>query len=117
MKEIRFDKLYVKFSNLYCEYRSRKNFLEWMKSAKEKNDDFVELTPSEGANFDIELSLKEARVIVPVVEKSIAELEMLMVGVLNGMKNMGQLDTAKAWHNDDWGNNFVEELCKTYGID
>lgn len=35
MKELSFDKLYVKFSNLYCEYRSRKAILEVVEILKE----------------------------------------------------------------------------------
>ena len=48
MKELSFDKLYVKFSNLYCEYRSRKQFLKWLKSSKNLSEELFEVTPSEG---------------------------------------------------------------------
>lgn len=56
MKELSFDKLYVKFSNLYCEYRSRKQFLKWLKSSKNLSEELFEVTPSEGGSFDVVLS-------------------------------------------------------------
>lgn len=56
MKELGFDKLYVKFSNLYCEYRSRKQFLKWLKSAKNLSEELFEVTPSGGGSFDVVLS-------------------------------------------------------------
>lgn len=43
MKELGFDKLYVKFSNLYCEYRSRKEFLKWLKTAKNPSEKLFEV--------------------------------------------------------------------------
>lgn len=51
MKELSFDKLYVKFSNLYCEYRSRKQFLKWLKSSKNLSEELFEVTPSGGGSL------------------------------------------------------------------
>lgn len=117
MKELSFDKLYVKFSNLYCEYRSRKKFLEWVKNVKNPSEKFIELTPSEGGDFDVMLSLEEIKALYPVLESSLPSYENHMKQVIETIKEMGQLETAKEWHEDDWDNDFVEEFCKKYGIE
>lgn len=36
--------------------------------------------------------------------------------VLLAIKEMGQLEVAKIWHEDDWGDGFVEDFCKTHDI-
>lgn len=66
MKELSFDKLYVKFSNLYCEYRSRKQFLKWLKSSKNLSEELFEVTPSECGSFDVVLSFEEIKDVFPI---------------------------------------------------
>ncbi len=116
MKELSFDKLYVEFSNLYCEYRSRKKFLEWVKEAKNPSENFVELTPSDGGEFDVMLSLEETSSLLPALESSLSKYENDMKQILKSIKEIGQIETAKEWHEDDWGNAFVEEFCKENNI-
>ena len=67
MKELSFDKLYVKFSNLYCEYRSRKQFLKWLKSSKNLSEELFEVTTSEGGSFDVVLSFEEIKDVFPIM--------------------------------------------------
>lgn len=117
MKELSFDKLYVKFSNLYCEYRSRKKLLELVKAIKNPSEEFVELTSSKGGEFDITLSLEETASLLPALESSISKYESNMKKILVLIKERGQLEAAKEWHDDDWGNNFVEEFCKKHCIE
>ena len=116
MKELGFDKLYVKFSNLYCEYRSRKQFLKWLKSAKNLSEELFEVTPSRGGSFDVVLSFEEIKDLFPIMENSLPKYENDIKQVLLAIKEMGQLEVAKIWHEDDWGDSFVEEVCKTDDI-
>ena len=115
MKELGFDKLYVKFSNLYCEYRSRKQFLKWLKSAKNLSEELFEVTPSEGGSFDVVLSFEEIKDVFPIMENSLPKYENDIKQVLLAIKEMGQLEVAKIWHEDDWGDGFVNtETEHTY---
>lgn len=116
MKELGFDKLYVKFSNLYCEYRSRKQFLKWLKSAKNLSEELFEVTPSGGGSFDVVLSFEEIKDLFPIIENSLPKYENDIKQVLLAIKEMGQLEVAKIWHEDDWGVGFVEDFCKTHDI-
>lgn len=117
MKELSFDKLYVKFSNLYCEYRSRKKFLELAENVKNPSKEFIELTPSDGGEFDVMLSLEEVNSLFPILESSLSKYESNMKQILELIKEIGQLEAAKEWHEDDWGNDFVEEFCKKCRIE
>lgn len=116
MKELGFDKLYVKFSNLYCEYRSRKEFLKWVKTAKNPSEKLFEVKPSEGGAFDVLLTFEEAKDLFPIMEKSLPKYENDIKQVLLAIKEMGQLEVAKIWHENDWGDSFVEDFCKTHDI-
>lgn len=116
MKELSFDKLYVKFSNLYCEYRSRKQFLKWLKSSKNLSEELFEVTPSKGNSFDVVLSFEEIKDVFPIMENSLPKYENDIKQVLLAIKEMGQLEVAKIWHEDDWGDGFVEDFCKTHDI-
>lgn len=117
MKELSFDKLYVKFSNLYCEYRSRKQFLKWLKSSKNLSEELFEVTPSEGGSFDdVVLSFEEIKDVFPIMENSLPKYENDIKQVLLAIKEMGQLEVAKIWHEDYWGDGFVEDFCKTHDI-
>lgn len=116
MKELSFDKLYVKFSNLYCEYRSRKQFLKWLKSSKNLSEELFEVTPSKGDSFDVVLSFEEIKDVFPIMENSLPKYENDIKQVLLAIKEMGQLEVAKIWHEDDWGGGFVEDFCKTHDI-
>lgn len=116
MKELSFDKLYVKFSNLYCEYRSRKQFLKWLKSSKNLSEELFYVTPSEGGSFDVVLSFEEIKDVFPIMENSLPKYENDIKQVLLAIKEMGQLEVAKIWHEDDWGDGFVEDFCKTHAI-
>ena len=116
MKELGFDKLYVKFSNLYCEYRSRKQFLKWLKSSKNLSEELFEVTPSEGGSFDVVLSFEDIKDVFPIMENSLPKYENDIKQVLLAIKEMGQLEVAKIWHEDDWGDRFVEEFCKANDI-
>ena len=116
MKELGFDKLYVKFSNLYCEYRSRKQFLKWLKTAKNPSEKLFEVKPSEGVAFDVLLTFEEVKDLFPIMEKSLPKYENDIKQVLLAIKEIGQLEAAKIWHEDDWGDSFVEEFCKAHDI-
>ena len=116
MKELGFDKLYVKFSNLYCEYRSRKKFLKWLKTAKNPSEKLFEVKPSEGVAFDVLLTFEEVKDLFPIMEKSLPKYENDIKQVLLAIKEIGQLEAAKIWHEDDWGDSFVEEFCKAHDI-
>lgn len=116
MKELGFDKLYVKFSNLYYEYCSRKEFLKWLKTAKNPSEMLFEVKPSEGGAFDVLLTFEEVKDLFPIMEKSLPKYENDMKQVLLTIKEMGQLEVAKSWHEDDWGDSFVDDFCKTNGI-
>ena len=116
MKELDFDKLYVKFSNLYCEYRSRKQFLKWLKTAKNPSEKLFEVKPSEGVAFDVLLTFEEVKDLFPIMEKSLPKYENDIKQVLLAIKEIGQLEAAKIWHEDDWGDSFVEEFCKAHDI-
>ena len=116
MKELGFDKLYVKFSNLYCEYRSRKQFLKWLKTAKNPSEKLFEVKPSEGVAFDVLLTFEEVKDLFPIMEKSLPKYENDIKQVLLAIKEIGQLEAAKSWHEDDWGDSFVEEFCKAHDI-
>lgn len=116
MKELSFDKLYVKFSNLYCEYRSRKQFLKWLKSAKNLSEELFEVTPSRGGSFDVVLSFEEIKDVFPIMENSLPKYENDIKQVLLAIKEMGQLEVAKIWHEYDLGDGFVEDFCKTHDI-
>ena len=116
MKELSFDKLYVKFSNLYCEYRSRKQFLKWLKTAKNPSEKLFEVKPSEGVAFDVLLTFEEVKDLFPIMEKSLPKYENDIKQVLLAIKEIGQLEAAKIWHEDDWGDSFVEEFCKAHDI-
>lgn len=113
MKELGFDKLYVKFSNLYCEYRSRKQFLKWLKTAKNPFEKLFEVKPSEGGEFDVLLTFEEVKDLFQIMEKSLPKYENDIKQVLLAINEMGQLEVAKIWHEDDWGDSFVEDFCKT----
>lgn len=116
MKELSFDKLYVKFSNLYCEYRSRKQFLKWLKSSKNLSEELFEVTPSEGGSFDVVLSFEEIKDVFPIMENSLPKYENDIKQVLLAIKEMGQLEVAKIWHEDDWGDGFVEDFCNNTAL-
>lgn len=116
MKELSFDKLYVKFSNLYCEYRSRKQFLKWLKTAKNPSEMLFEVKPSEGGAFDVLLTFEEVKDLFPIMEKSLPKYENDIKQVLLTIKEIGQLEVAKSWHEDDWGDSFVEDFCKANEI-
>ena len=116
MKELCFDKLYVKFSNLYCEYRSRKQFLKWLKTAKNPSEKLFEVKPSEGGSFDVLLTFEEVKDLFPIMEKSLPKYENDIKQVLLAIKEIGQLEAAKIWHEDDWGDRFAEEFCKAHDI-
>ena len=116
MKELGFDKLYVKFSNLYCEYRSRKQFLKWLKTAKNPSEKLFEVKPSECWAFDVLLTFEEVKDLFQIMEKSLPKYENDIKQVLLDIKKMGQLEVAKIWHEDDWGDRFVEEFCKANDI-
>ena len=116
MKELGFDKLYVKFSNLYCEYRSRKQFLKWLKTAKNPSEKLFEVKPSEGVAFDVLLTFEEVKDLFPIMEKSLPKYENDIKQVLLAIKEIGQLEAAKIWHEDDWGDSFVDEFCKAHDI-
>lgn len=116
MKELGFDKLYVKFSNLYCEYRSRKQFLKWLKTAKNPSEKLFEVKPSEGGAFDVLLTFEEVKDLFPIMEKSLPKYENDIKQVLLAIKEIGQLKAAKIWHEDDWGDRFAEEFCKAHDI-
>lgn len=116
MKELGFDKLYVKFSNLYCEYRSRKQFLKWLKTAKNPSEKLFEVKPSEGVAFDVLLTFEEVKDLFPIMEKSLPKYENDIKQVLLAIKEIGQLEAAKIWHEDDWGDRFAEEFCKANDI-
>ena len=107
MKELGFDKLYVKFSNLYCEYRGRKQFLKLLKSAKNLSEELFEVTPSGSGSFDVVLSFEEIKDLFPIMENSLPKYENDIKQVLLAIKEMGQLEVAKIWHEDDWGDGFV----------
>lgn len=114
MKELSFDKLYVKFSNLYCEYRSRKQFLKWLKSSKNLSEELFEVTPSEGGSFDVVLSFEEIKDVFPIMENSLPKYENDIKQVLLAIKEMGQLEVAKIWHEDDWGDVLEENVDEKY---
>lgn len=116
MKELDFDKLYVKFSNLYCEYRSRKQFLKWLKTAKNPSEKLFEVKPSECVAFDVLLNFEEVKDLFQIIEKSLPKYENDIKQVLLAIKEIGQLEAAKIWHEDDWGDSFVEEFCKAHDI-
>lgn len=116
MKELDFDKLYVKFSNLYCEYRSRKQFLKWLKTVKNPSEKLFEVKPSECGAFDVLLNFEEVKDLLQIIEKSLPKYENDIKQVLLAIKEIGQLEAAKIWHKDDWSDSFVEEFCKAHDI-
>ena len=69
-----------------------------------------------GLKFDVVLSFEEIKDLFPIMENSLPKYENDLKQVLLAIKGMGQLEVAKIWHEDDWGDGFVEDFCKTHDI-